>query len=61
MTSRLSLPAVVVALTLIAVGCFYFSRALFLGFLYGIPLVAIAFLSIAIPRFWRIKSRSRTG
>ena len=60
MTSRLSLPAAVVALTLIAVGCFYFSRPLFLGFLYGIPLVAIAFLSIAIPRFWRIKNRAQS-
>ena len=60
MTSRLSLPAAVVALTLIAVGCFYLSRPLFLGFLYGIPLVTIAFLSIAIPRFWRIKNRARS-
>ena len=58
MSSRLSLPAAVVALTLVAVGCFYVSRVLFLGFLYGIPLVTIAFLAIAIPRFRRIKNRA---
>ncbi len=57
LTSRLSLPAAVAALTFIAVGCFYVSRLLFLGLLYGIPVVTIAFMTIAIPRFWRIKNR----
>ena len=58
LSSRFSLPAAVVALTLVAVGCFYVSRVLFLGFLYGIALVTIAFLAIAIPRFRRIKNRA---
>ena len=60
MSSRLSLPAAVVALTLIAGGCFYVSRAFFLGFLYGTSLVTIAFLPIAIPRSRRIKSRAES-
>ena len=60
LSSRLSLPAAVVALTLIAVACFYLSRLLFLGLLYGIPLVTIAFLAIAIPRFWRITNRAQS-
>ncbi len=60
LSSRLSLPAAVVALTLIAGGCFYVSRALFLGFLYGTSLVTIAFLPIAIPRFRRIKNRAES-
>ena len=60
MSSRLSLPAAVVALTLIAVGCFYLSRPLFLGFLYGIPLVSVTFLAIATPRFWRIQNRAQS-
>ena len=60
LTSRLSLPAAVAALTFIAVGCFYVSRLLFLGLLYGIPVVTIAFMTIAIPRFWRIKNRAES-
>ena len=64
MSSRLSLPAAVVALTAIAAGCFYLSRALFLtlflGCLYGTALVTIAFLPVAIPRFRRIKNRAES-
>ena len=57
LNSRLSLPAAVAALTLVVAGCFYVSRLLFLSLLYGIPVVTIAFMTIAIPRFWRIKNR----
>ena len=60
MTSRLSLPAAVAALTLFAVACFYVSRLLFLGLLYGIPVVTIALMTIAIPRFWRITNRAES-
>ena len=64
LSNRLSLPAAVVALTVIAGGCFYVSRALFLtlfvGCLYGTSLVTIVFLPIAIPRFRRIKNRAES-